>query len=143
MTTHRLPEVAFSLLTSLLLIVGFITPMAHASSDPDSQRGDQPVSTSASVSYYSRSSIQEPDPAGYWTEEKMRSAIPAESLIEEAASKAHQSSALQATEGLSKSSTMRDSSYPVYPTPSPDLQVRNAVVPATTGKVFFTYPGVD
>lgn len=85
MKTRRLPAVVFSLLTSTLPIADIMASPAHASPTPDSQRDDQPVSTSAPVLYTSRSSTQEIDTAGYWTEQRMQSAIPAEELIEEAA----------------------------------------------------------
>lgn len=140
---RRLPAVVVSLLTSTLLIAGIMTSPAHASPTPDSQRGDQPVSTSAPVLYSSRSSIQEIDSAGYWTEDRMQSAIPAEELIEEADSQAYQSNTPQTIERSVEFGAMGDSSYPVYPKPTPGLLTRNAVVPATTGKVFFTYKGKD
>lgn len=141
MTTRRLPAVAFSLLTSVFPIAGIMTSPAHASPTPNTQGDDQPVSTNAPELYSSRSSTQEIDTAGYWTEERMRSAIPAEELIEEAASKAYQSNVPQSIERSGELGVTGDSSYPVYPKPTPGLLTRNPVVPATTGKVFFTYKG--
>lgn len=141
MTTCRLPAVAFSLLTSVFLIAGIMASPAHASPTPNTQGDEQPVSTNAPELYSSRSSTQEIDTAGYWTEERMRSAIPAEELIEEAASKAYQSNVPQSIERSGELGVTGGSSYPVHPKPTPGLLTRNPVVPATTGKVFFTYKG--
>lgn len=126
-----------ALLATLALFVGFVMPPAHASPIADDDTGDQPVSANAPSVDLSRSSARELDPTGYWTEEKMRSAIPADKLAPEF----YQTDTNPSDERSKRLSLGEDLSDPVYPELSPGQQTRNAVVPSTAGKVFFSYKG--
>ncbi|MEW6943505.1 hypothetical protein V3M81_09475 [Trueperella pyogenes] len=126
-----------TLLATLALFVGFVIPPAHASPIADDDTGDQPVSANAPSVNLSRSSARELEPTGYWTEEKMRSAIPADKLAPEF----YQTDTNPSDERSKRLSLGEDLSDPVYPELSPGQQTRNAVVPSTAGKVFFSYKG--
>ncbi len=126
-----------ALFAILALFAGFMMPTAHASPIADDGTGDQPVSTSAPSVNSPRSSTQNLDPTGYWTEEKMQSAIPADEL----ASGFYQTDTKPSSQQSKGVSLGEDLSHPVYPELPTVTQTRNAVVPSTAGKVFFTYKG--
>lgn len=136
MKTRRLVTASFALIIDLLLVTGLVAPTTLAATSSGELADGQPVSTSAPALQYSRSSSQESDAAGYWTEEKMRTAIPAEELAPEP----NQDDRPQAVES-DETIVGEDLSHPIYPQSPPERQVRNEVVPATAGKVFFTYKG--
>lgn len=139
MKHQRLTAMTFASLTSLLVLASFISPAAHASPGSDDHASDQPVSTNAPAIHSSRSSNQDIDSVGYWTEEKMRSALPAEEIAPEL----EQSGEPQPTERSSETKIGESLTHPAYPKSPPGQQTRNAVVPTTTGKVFFSYKGKD
>lgn len=137
--TQRRVAVTLALVANLVLLAGFMVPSAHASPTADDEAGDQPVSISAPAVPSSRSSVQGVDPVGYWTEEKMRSAIPADNL----ASEFRQSDYHKPVERSSGTTSGHNLSDPAYPELTSQLKTRNVVVPATTGKLFFTYKGAN
>lgn len=104
-----------TLLATLALFVGFVMPPAHASPIADDDTGDQPVSANAPSVDLSRSSARELEPTGYWTEEKMRSAIPADKLAPEF----YQTDTNPSDERSKRLSLGEDLSDPVYPELSP------------------------
>lgn len=129
-----------ALFAILALFAGFMMPTAQASPIADDGTGDQPVSTSAPSVNSPRSSTQELDPTGYWTEEKMQSAIPADEL----ASGFYQTYTNNPSSQQSKRVSLgEDLSDPVYPELPSAIQTKSAVVPSTAGKVFFTYKGTN
>ncbi|MGG2018105.1 trypsin-like serine peptidase [Bacillus sp. S10(2024)] len=86
--------------------------------------------------------IQDPknteDPAGYWTKEKMKNAIPADKIKnnekKEMNPEQFESSLLGEPTNISD---------PVLPETNNNLNEANVVVPSTAGKVFFSYGGKD
>lgn len=68
-----------------VMLLGFVISPAQVSVQPalGDAAADQPVSMDAPTISSSRSSLQDIDAAGYWTEERMRSARPAEELASE------------------------------------------------------------
>lgn len=80
MKIQRQVTVALALLANTALFACLMVPAATASPSLEDRIGDQPVSTRAPAARSSKSPNQEIDSTGYWTEEKMRSAIPADEL---------------------------------------------------------------
>lgn len=139
MKTHRISAATLALLANLLLIVGLIVPAAHASPSSDDRADEQPVSTNAPAIQSPRSRSRSIDPAGYWTEEKMRDATPAD----QAPSAPEQSTAPRLAERSVQTSSGENLSDPVYPTTSPGQVAQRSAAPMTTGKVFYSYGGRD
>lgn len=137
---QRRLSVGFGVLwTAALLVIGNMLPGAEATQVSREARGDRTVSSSFYAPYSLRGAVQENNASGYWTEEKMRSAIPADGLNQEDYRPSNYSLPSQSR----RIHAGKNASEPVYPVPEPGYQTRNAVVPETTGKVFFTYKGKD
>ena len=138
MMKRSLTTVIFVMFLSVMLM-GFVVSTAQVSVQPALRdtAADQPVSIDAPTIYSSRSSPQGIDTVGYWTEERMRSARPAEELVSEP----RQSDQIRPAEQSSKMRVGESFSHPVCSKPLPGHQTGNAVVPEMTGMMFFNYDG--
>lgn len=120
---------------------------------PDHRNANAESSLRTQSSANTQSSATTTDPAGYWTEEKMRSAIPADRFSSANAALAPQSSVplrAPASDDLQASGNNKEEHYshPVSPSNSSSTEMNSArassaPVPSTAGKVFFTYKGKD
>lgn len=137
MKAQRSSAVVLVVIVNMVLVVCLAVSAAHAAPPSDDLSGDRPVSMSAPTIPFSERGSQEIDPAGYWTEERMRSAIPADEL----ASDSTKRDAVYPMNRSIKVGERGDLSHPVLPQTSPERSTLNAAVPATAGKVFFTYKG--
>ncbi len=121
-----------------VMLLGFVISPAQVSVPAlGDTAADQPVSVDAPTISSSRSSLRDIDVAGYWTEERMRSARPAEEL----ASEPSHSDRIRPAEQSSKMKVGENFSHSVRPKPLPGHQTGNAVVPEMTGAVFFNDNG--
>ena len=122
-----------------VMLLGFVISSAQVSVQPalGDTAADQLVSMDAPTISSSRSSLRDIDAAGYWTEERMRSARPAEEL----ASEPSHSDRIRPAEQSSKMKVGENFSHSVRPKPLPGHQTGNAVVPEMTGAVFFNDNG--
>ena len=138
MMKRSLTTVIFVMFLSVMLM-GFVVSTAQVSVQPALRdtAADQPVSMDAPTISSSRSSPQGIDTVGYWTEERMRSARPAEEQVSEP----RQSDQIRPAEQSSKMKVGESFSHPVRPKPLLGHQTGNTVVPEMTGTVFFNSAG--
>ena len=122
-----------------VMLLGFVISPAQVSVQPalGDTAADQPVSMDAPTISSSRSSPRDIDAAGYWTEERMRSARPAEEL----ASEPSHSDQIRPAGQSSKMKVGESFSHPVRSEPLPGHQTGNAVIPEMTGMMFFNENG--
>ena len=122
-----------------VMLLGFVISPTQVSVQPalGDTAADQLVSMDAPTISSSRSSLRDIDAAGYWTEERMRSARPAEEL----ASQPSHSDQIRPAGQSSKMKVGESFSHPVRSEPLPGHQTGNAVIPEMTGMKFFNYDG--
>ena len=139
MKKRSLTVVIFVTFLGPLLLMGLIVSADQASVQPASGKAAEgrPVSIDAATVSSSQSSSQDIDATEYWTEERMRSARPAEELVSEP----DQSDQIRPAEQSSKMKVTESFSHPVRPKPLLGHQTGNAVVPEMTGTVLFNYDG--
>ncbi|MCI1798411.1 MAG: hypothetical protein LKI60_09265 [Bifidobacterium tibiigranuli] len=129
------------------IVLALISPFAHSQPLPNQSTDDMAVTAQAPPLPNIRSGQQGIDPAGYWTEEKMRNAIPADDAIteDEQKSSVDRNNGNNGNDNNNGSSGEimqgKDVTQPSAPLESDQQSSSVANVPTNVGKVFYTYRG--
>lgn len=126
----NLKWVLFCLITSIVIVLCLGTTTIFASSDETSSKD---TTSKKAPDLPSTQESTEIDPAGYWTEEKMKNATPADEKLPK------ENKPAPNEYDNTESEKPGNASDPV----GPKHATINVVVPSTAGKVFFSYQGND
>jgi V8-like Glu-specific endopeptidase len=131
------------------IVLALMSPFAHSQSLPNQSTDDMAVTAQAPPLPSIRSGQQGIDPAGYWTEEKMRNAIPADDAMAEdgqtnLADHDNNNDGNNGGNGSSNETMQgKDVTQPSAPLESGQQSRVGVSVPTTVGKVFSSYQGSD
>lgn len=122
------------------LVLACALPTAQATSPSTQTIGDEPISARATHTTNLGSFDKGIASGGYWTEEKMRNATPADVLAPPNSPKTSPESTQRTFSAHQKGEIY---SHPTPPKTPAGPQIQSATVPATTGKLFFSKGGED